>query len=188
MRNYLLLHWWGWSSNENWFPWLKGELEYKANEVYVPNLPNTNNPILEEQMEYISVYSWDFDEWWYIIGHSLGCQLALKFIEENNIENSTLILVAPSYPLLDLDLKSDILWDKYEILKKYYDIELNFEKINKLNNNFVVFLSDDDPYINMQNAKNYYKNLNNVEFVDFKNKWHFNNWSWVLELKEILDY
>jgi hypothetical protein len=32
----------------------------------------------------------------------------LKFIEENSIKNSTLILVAPSYPNLDQELDSDV--------------------------------------------------------------------------------
>jgi len=53
-------------------------------------------------------------------------------------------------------------------LKKYYNTELNFEKINKLNNEFIVFLSDNDPYINMQNAKKYYNKLENVKFIEFK--------------------
>jgi len=38
------------------------------------------------------------------VGHSLGCQLALKFVEENNIKNSKIILVAPSYPNLAEEL------------------------------------------------------------------------------------
>ena len=44
------------------------------------------------------------------------------------------------------------------------------------------------PYINMENAKIYYSQIKDVNFIDFKNKWHFNEWAWILELKEILDY
>jgi predicted alpha/beta hydrolase family esterase len=39
-----------------------------------------------------------------IIGHSLGCQLAVKFLEEKNISNSKIILVAPTYPNLAKEL------------------------------------------------------------------------------------
>jgi len=183
----LLLHWWWGNSEENWLPWLKKELESKAFEVYVPSLPNTDNPALDEQLEYISVYSWDFFERWYIVGHSLGCQLAMKFLEENNIKNSKIILVAPTYPGLAEELWIEILWDSFGKIKKYYDIDLDFEEINKLNNKFVVFLSDNDPYINMENAKKYYSKLENIKFVEFKNKGHFNEAAWVLELKEILE-
>ena len=81
-----------------------------------------------------------------------------------------------------------ILWDSYEIIEQYYNTQINFEKINKLDNKYYIFLSNDDPYINMKNAKNYYKQIKNIEFIDFKNKWHFNKTAWVLELKEILNY
>ena len=183
----LVLHWWGGSSEENWLPWLKKEIEFKVEDLFIPNLPNTDNPVIEEQLDYINIYSSDFSEWWNIIGHSLGCQLALKFVEENNIKNSTIILVAPSYPHLAKELV-EILWNNFDILKKYYDTENNFEKINKLNNEFIIFLSDNDPYINMENAKKYYNSLENIKFVDFKWKWHFNQGAWVLELEEILEY
>ncbi len=187
----LLLHWWWGHSEENWLPWLKKELEnkaFEAFEVFVPNLPNTNNPVLEEQLEYIWVYSGNFSDWWYIIGHSLACQLAIKFIEENNISNSKIILVAPTYPNLAEELWIKILWDSFDIIKKYYDINFDFEKINKLNNEFIVFLSDNDPYINMEKAKKYYSNFKNIKFVDFSKKGHFNENAWVLELKEILEF
>ena len=184
----LLLHWWWGHSEENWLPWLKKELESKAFETFVPNLPNTDKPDIEEQLEYISVYSGDFSEWWYIIGHSLGCQLAMKFIEENNISNSKIILVAPTYPNLAEELWTEILWDSFEVIKKYYDINLDFEKINKLNNEIIIFLSDNDPYINMENAKKYYNNFENIKFVEFKNKGHFNESAWVLELVDILNF
>ena len=153
MKTTLALHWWGWNSQENWLSWLKKEIEFKAENLFIPNLPNTDNPVLEEQLEYINIYAWDFSKWWNIIGHSLGCQLAMKFVEENNISNSKIILVAPTYPNLAEELWTKILWDSFETIKKYYDTEFNFEKINKLNNEIIVFLSDNDPYINKQNAK-----------------------------------
>jgi len=183
----LILHWWWGDSKENWLPWLKKKIEFGVGELFIPNLPNSDNPEIEEQLEYINIYSSDFSEWWNIIGHSLGCQLAMKFVEENNISNSKIILVAPSYPNLAEELV-EILWESYDVLKKYYDTKLDFEKINKLNNEFIVFLSDNDPYINMKKAKAYYSKLENIKFVEFKWKGHFNESAWVLELREILDY
>jgi predicted alpha/beta hydrolase family esterase len=111
----------------------------------------------------------------------------MKFVEENNISNSKIILVAPTYPNLAEELWTEILWDSFETIKKYYDIDLDFEKINSLNNNFTIFLSDNDPYINMEHAKKYYSKLENTKFVDFSWKGHFNKSAWVLELKEILE-
>jgi len=188
MKKALLLHWWGSNSDDNWLPWLQKELNSRFFDVYTPNLPNTEKPILKEQEEYINIYSSDFNKWWYIIWHSLWCQLALNFIEENNIKNSIIILVAPTYPWLVLELWKKVLGDSYETIEKYYNTKINFEKVNKLNNKVIVFLSDNDPYINMKNAKKYYSKLKNIEFKEFKGKWHFNKNAWVLKLEEILNY
>ena len=183
----LLLHGWEWNSYNNWFPWLQNELNKKMFDVYTPNLPNTFNPILWEQNDYINVYSSDFKNWWYIIAHSLWCQLAIKFIEENNIRNSIVILVAPTYPWLSWELGKEVFWDSYVNIKKYYNTENNFKKINKLNNKFYIFLSDNDCYINTLSAKKYYSKLENVKFVECKNKWHFSENEWIIELPEILE-
>lgn len=188
MNTALLLHGWGWNPTHNWSPWLQKELNIKMFDVYAPNLPNTSNPVLDEQLEYISIYSSDFKDWGCIIAHSLWCQLAMKFIEENNIKNSIIILVAPSYPLLASELGKEFLWGSYENMEKYYNTQINFKKINKLNNKYYIFLSDNDRYINMENAKKYYSWIKDIKFVEFKNKWHFNNSAWVFELPEILEY
>jgi len=188
MNKALLLHWWWSNSKSNWLPWLKKELERRLFDVYIPNLPNTNNPTLKEQEEYIDIYTWDFEKWWLIVWHSLWCQLATNFVQKNNINNSTIISVAPTYPHLAKKLWKDILWDSYDMIEKYYNTKIDFNKVNKLNNKFVVFLSDDDPYVNMENAKKYYQNLNNTKFIDFKNKWHFNQKAWILEYVENINF
>jgi hypothetical protein len=43
-------------------PWLREKLESKAFEVFVPNLPNTDNPVIDEQLDYINVYCSDFND------------------------------------------------------------------------------------------------------------------------------
>jgi len=191
----LLLHWWSGNSEENWLPWLNKELENKVFETLVPDLPNTDKPNIEEQLDFINSLSELNSENRklkhsvnLIVGHSLWCQLAMKYVEENNISNSRIILVAPTYPNLAEELWTEILWDSFDIIKKYYDINLDFEKTNKLNNEIIIFLSDNDPYINMKNAKKYYNNFENIQFLEFKNKWHFNKNAWVMELEDILDF
>ncbi len=188
MKKALLLHWRWWDSNENWLPWLNRELTQKSFKVHIPNLPNTNTPAIREQLTHLDNHNSNLEELNLIIWHSLWCQLAMKFIEENKIKNSKIILVAPTYPWLAEELWKEILWDVYETIEKYYNTQLDFEKINTQNNEIIIFLSDNDPYINMENAKNYYKNLDNTKFVEFKNKWHFNKAAWISELDEILKY
>lgn len=188
MDKALLLHGWGSNSRDEWFPWLKKELTRKLFDVYVPNLPNTKTPDIKSQAEYIDIYASDFREWWLIVGHSLWGKLTLNFVQENNVENSVIVLVWPVYTGLAEEVGEEELKENYWVLKKYFDAEIDFEKINKLNNKYIVFLSDNDPYINLESAKKYYQAIKNVEIVEFKNKWHFNTRAGVSQLPEILDY
>lgn len=63
-----------------------------------------------------------------------------------------------------------------------------FPWLKKLWNNYTIFLSDNDPYIIMESAKQCYLNLENVKFIEFHNIGHFNEWAWIYELPEIMDY
>lgn len=188
MKNTLILHGWGWNSEWNWNPWLRDEVQYKADETYVPNLPNTDNPKLKEQLDYIDIYSSDFKDGWNIVWHSLWCQLAMHFILENNISNLNLVLVAPTYPNIINEIWEEVFWDCLENIREYYDSKINFKKFNKLNSKITIFISDNDPYVNMDSAKKFYSNFDNVKFIEFKNKGHFNAWSETFELEEILEY
>jgi len=49
-----------------------------------------------------------------------------------------------------------------------FNIENNFRLINKLTNTYAVMLSDDDPYINSFNAKQFYGQLDKIKFVDIQ--------------------
>lgn len=185
MKKVLILHGRWWDDQENWFPWLKNELESRWFQVFVPVLPNTNNPNLKEQLDYISDYYnnvWRVD---YIIWHSLGCQLGMYLIEKYNISNIKWIFVAPSYKWLGEELWKKRLWYAYYNLNEYFDKDILFKK---LWNNYTIFLSNNDPYISMKSVKKYYSNLEGVKFVDFKNRGHFNEGAGIKNLPEILDY
>jgi len=41
---------------------LKKEIELKVEDLFIPNLPNTDNPVIEEQLDYINIYHSDFSE------------------------------------------------------------------------------------------------------------------------------
>lgn len=184
MKNTLILHWWGSNSDDNFFPWLKKEVEFKVDEIFVPNLPSTTFPVLEEQLEYLSVYNSDFKEGWNIIGHSLWAQLALHYVIDNNIRNTNIVLVAPSYNDIMSDTWEEIFWTSVDTIKVYFNKIINFNKLNKLWNKTTILLSDNDPYINLESAKKYFSQIKNIEFLELKNKGHFT----VIELEETLEY
>ena len=188
MKNSLILHWRGWNTNENWFPWLKEELKKLNYEVFAPNLPNTSSPKLSEQLSFIDLYSKNLKDNSLIFWHSLWCSLALNFINKHQINNSTIFLVAPVYYWLAKDIWKEMLKYKYDILDQYFNSFSDFETVNNLNNKYIVLLSEDDPYINFEKAKKFYKNLKRVTFIEFIDKWHFNKASNTTKIEEIIDF
>jgi len=112
----------------------------------------------------------------------------MQIVEQRELEWVRVILVAPSYNNLSDELWEETFWDAFTYLYDYYNTPNNFRNINKLENSYTMFLSDDDPYINRFTAVEYYKPLDNLEVVELNWKWHFNTAAWVLELPEILKY
>ncbi len=182
----LILHgWWG-KSDENWLPWLEVELSSQNYDVYIPSLSNPDYPILTEQLEDVSDIELKSGDM--IVGHSLWCQLAMQIVEQRKLEWIKIILVAPTYNNLTDELWEKMLGDSYQTLFDYTNAINNFWQLNKLENSYTIFLSDDDPYINSFTAKEYYKPLDNLEIVEFSWKWHFNTAAGISNLPEILKY
>jgi leucyl-tRNA synthetase len=130
--NYVLLHGFTGNPKKNFFPWLKNELEKGGAKVYCPELPNTNNPSEDEQIEYI-LKNTEFDENTIIFGHSLGAVNAMKIVEKLNTKIAGLVLaggfVAPEFK------------DHERNYSDKYNWNFDYEKIKK-NSGFVSVLSD----------------------------------------------
>jgi predicted alpha/beta hydrolase family esterase len=186
MKKALILHWWEWNSNSHWIPWLACELEAQWYNVIAPDLPGTDYPDLEEQLEQIRYKNLKKKD--VIIAHSLWCQLAMKYVAEEKLSWIKVILVAPSYNNLADELWDVKLGDAFTCLSNCFNDPLNFRNVNKLKNKYTVMLSDDDPYINRFSAKEYYWQLDSAEFVDFEWKWHFSSDVWLEQLPEALEY
>ena len=93
--NFVLLHGYTGRNDKNFFPWLKAELEKCGATVQVPQLPNTDNPVVIDQMNYV-LKNIKFDENTVLVGHSLGGLVAMKVLEKISKPIHKLILVAPA--------------------------------------------------------------------------------------------
>lgn len=120
--NFVLLHGFTGSPKDNFFPWLKRELESRGHKVSVPELPNTRNPKIIEQVEYV-LKNCKFDEDTVLLGHSLGSVVALKVAENLNKPIKKLILGAGF-------LKPDF-EDHARPFAKSFDWKFDFDKIRK---------------------------------------------------------
>ncbi len=116
-----------------WFPYLKKELEKKGFEVWVPSLPNTQKPNLNDWLGFV-LDKGKFSKETIIIGHSSGAQLILSILEKIDVKVKQAILVSGyAQPL-----------PKEEDAKK--EGEFDWPTIKKNVQDVVFINSDNDPW------------------------------------------
>jgi len=142
----------------NFFPWLKEELERRGHKVQAPQLPNTDNPTVPEQVEYV-LENISFDKDTILLGHSLGAPVALKVVEALSKPIRKLILAAG---FIDPHFK-----DHSRPFENTFDWKFNAEKI-KTNTKEVVFLRASNDYAVPHEAALNMQRLFGGRIVDFK--------------------
>lgn len=135
MKNAIILHGTGDSPEGFWFPWLKKELEEDGYEVWVPQLPDAEDPQLDKWLPFI-LENGKFTEETVIIGHSAGAAVILSVLETLEIQIKQAILVSGySFSTGTEGING--------IIKKVYD----WEKISKGTVEKLIFVnSDNDPW------------------------------------------
>ncbi len=119
---FINLHGFGANSSSDFHPWLKAEIEKKGHSVIVPSLPQTENPSVDEQVQYvIDNYSFDADT--VLFGHSFGSVVALKVLERLDAPIHGLVLAAGFAEPGFLDHKRPF--------EETFDWKFDFEKIKK---------------------------------------------------------
>ena len=152
---------------ENWFPWMKNELEAKGCEVFVPQFPSP--PIvpakISEWFDIINDYLESMDKNTIIIGHSLGGVFTLRVLEKLKKPIKAAFFVGTPIgvkPILNYD--RDIAFGGFDF---------KWESIKKNALHFEVYQSDDDPYVGIGNGEQLAKHLG-VELSFIPNSGHFN--------------
>lgn len=180
-KRVFIVHGWGGYPKEGWFPWLKKELIKQKYEVNVLEMPNTVKPKIKEWVNYLSKQVDKLDNNTLFVGHSIGCQTILRYLEKENKKCAGVIFVAPWLTLSNLETKVEI-----NIAKPWVETEIDFNKIKKLKIKFVSIFSDNDPYVPLENIKFFEKKINS-DIIVLKNKGHFSGDDKVKKIPEIMD-
>ena len=165
MRTAFIFHGTGGSSEGNWFPWLKGELEKKGINVIVPQFPTPEGQSLKSWLDILNKYKDLINSETIFIGHSLGGMFLLKVLEQLSEPVYAAFFVSAPIGLKPI---------------KYYDsdyafthFEFNWPKITNKAKHFTVYHSDNDPYICLDNGKGLAKRLD-VELTFIPQAGHIN--------------
>ncbi len=171
MKKVYMIHGWGGNSQDSWFPWLREELEDRELEIRVFNMPHTEHPKIDEWVKYLEANVEDIDENTYFIGHSIGCQTIMRFLEKlpKSKRIGGCIFVAPWFNL------TDEVWDENytkEIAYPWLNTGMHFDRITEHCNKFLAIFSSNDPYVPLSD-KDIFKDKLNAKIIIKKNKGHF---------------
>ncbi|MFA7654257.1 MAG: leucine--tRNA ligase [Candidatus Magasanikbacteria bacterium] len=114
----------------NWRRWLKNKLVQDGHTVFCPDLPNTTEPNIEEQVEYI-LKNTEINEETILIGHSLGGVVIYKLLEKLNKKVTKVFLVDPV-------VRPEFPDRARPAVAKSCDWNFDFNKIKNFSKEFVV--------------------------------------------------
>jgi len=185
MKKVIIVHGWGGNPSGDWFPWLKEKLEVDSVEVVIPEMPDTLHPAIDSWLSVLADVTGNIDEDTIFVGHSIGCQTILRFVEKlpEHIKIGGIILVAAWLHL------TDETWDEEytkEIAKPWLETPINFEKIKNHTKNIVCIQSEDDPYVPVSDAKIFEEKLD-AKIIFLKNFGHIAAEDGITELPEVLE-
>lgn len=125
----------------DWRPWLKAELEKLDCKVLIPEMPDIDTPRITKWVDHIANLVGNIDLDTYFIGHSIGCQAILRYLEKANKPIGGAIFVAGWFDLKNLEDE-----ETKKIAKPWIKTRLNIKKIKKTLSQSILIISDNDPY------------------------------------------
>jgi uncharacterized protein len=177
----------GWDGNpqENWLPWLKKELEIKEFEVFVPQLPDSANPRIHNWVPKLSEAVGKPDEQTYFVGHSLGCQAIVRYLESlpTEIKVGGAVFVAGFFKRLT-GLEDEPGVD--ETASHWLKTPVNFDKAKSHILKSIAIFSNNDPYVPLDN-QDYFKNKLKSRIIVEHQEGHFNEAAGITKLPIALE-
>jgi len=186
MKKLYLIHGWGGSpSNEGWFGWLRKECEKRNIQIEIPQMPNTDEPKIEEWVGLLETFK-DINEETYFIGHSVGAQTILRFLEKlpEGKKVAGVAFVAGWFNLKEEIYGEEGEEETKEIAEPWIKTPINYDKVKSHTENFIAIFSDDDPYVPVSDEKLFRERLN-AKIIMKENEGHFNESREIPELLEL---
>ncbi|MBP7018160.1 alpha/beta hydrolase [Candidatus Saccharibacteria bacterium] len=179
---------------DNWFPWLKTNLEVRGHKVIVPSFPVDNYDIFTKAGQEYSVQKQNLDSWRMIfrqqivpfvndepvnyIAHSLGPIFLVRMLIEFNLEAKKSILVAPFYQHLN-----DV-WQFKKANQSFCDDSFDFKDSSVRLGDSHVFMSDNDPYVPLDYSMSFADKTDSKIYI-IENAGHFNTASGYTEFNQL---
>lgn len=165
--------------DSNWKPWLKNELEGKDFVVDIPEMPNADQPDVDQWVARLSETIGTPNNETYLVGHSLGCITILRYLESLKNEQTIAgcVLVAG-------------FGEKFKQYSgghdTFFDHALGWPKIKSHCDRFVAIHSKDDPNVEFEQLELFEQKLD-AKTIAVTHMGHFGSPDGIFEAPIIRD-
>lgn len=182
MKRIIVVHGWGGSSRNDWMPWITVELEKLGYAVLCPDMPHTESPMIEDWVPALRQTVGIPDEETYFIGHSIGCQAIMRYLETIDVKVGGAVFVAGWFDLENLEGP-----DEEVIAKPWIQTLLNTQKIQDALGFLAVVLSDNDPWVPYEKTKEKFERLLGSKVVTIPHGGHMTTSDGYEEFDDLID-
>ncbi len=174
-----LIHGFEGMPNGGWRPWLMGNLALEGVYACALPMPNPYTPKKEEWVEEIGRVCNAPGENIFLVGHSLGVNAVLQYMQSlpEGSKIGGAVLVSGPYHNVDDGYKDQ--------LESFFEPQYDFAKIRSVCGNFAVIHGDNDEVVPFSDAEEFSLALS-CDLMPIKNGGHLNGESGWRELPEAL--
>ncbi len=180
-KRVFIVHCWGGGPGDHWYPWLKKELEARGFSVTVPQMPNTDKPEINSWISHLRGVVGEPDENTYLVGHSVGCQTILRYIEQAAPVGGA-VCVGGWFELAGVEDGEET-----AIVKPWLETPLSSEAVRAKVGRLVAIFSKNDPHVSLGLNRKVFKKEFGAEIIVERKKGHFLADDGVKELPAVLD-
>lgn len=167
-KRIFIIHGWDGHASDGWFSWLKKELEKNNLEVVVPEMPNSEEPRIEVWVPLLAKLVGEADENTFFIGHSIGCQTILRYLETAGRNVGGAVFVAGWFSIRGLETK-----EEEDLAQMWIGTEIDFDKIKKVLPKSAAIFSDNDLFVDPQENSKIFKEKVGSDVIILHNQEHF---------------
>lgn len=153
-----IIHGWDDRPHNGWFPWLRRELEAEGIEVHVPAMPEPERPSIDTWVPFLRHLVGPADHHTFFVGHSIGCQAILRYLETlpAGTEVGGVVLVAGWVTLKQSAIEDE---EAAAVALPWMQRPLEWPKIRTHLPKVTAIMSDDDPFVPLEDGKLFKREL-----------------------------
>lgn len=182
MKRFIIVHRWSGGPQDDWRPWLSSELLKLGHEVILPSMPDTDIPVIEKWVNNLAEVVGTPDKDTYFVGHSIGCQAIMRYLEIIDTEVGGAYFVAPWFKMTNLEDE-----EVEAIARPWIETMVDFKQVKKVCPNIKAFISSNEPYGYIEENKWILENKLEAQVTILENKGHFTEDDGCTEFPELLE-